>query len=190
MNRFKRIFGKVSALALLAGLLFIIYAVAIGPVVTRVFDTRERIAEQRILLGRLTSVSEQTGIAATLETPSKSATADSAFLPGASDAIRIAELQSLLNQVAEAEGALLKSTRALQPRNRDSVRLLGIEVQFNASIEQIQRILFKLETGLPNLFIESLQVTPQTTFSPTGDPDLSKLEVRLAVTGAARQKKG
>ncbi len=190
MTLLRRVLSKFAALALLAGVVFFGYAAVISPLVVRVTDTRDRIVEQRMLLGRLASATAQEGGAMALETQAKSALNDGAFLPGASDAIRIAELQSLLSRVAEAEGVQLKSTRALQPREHESIRLLGVEAQLSASIEQLQRILFKLETGRPQLFVESLQVTPQAAFSLSGAPESGSLEIHLAVAGAVGQKKG
>ena len=84
----------------------------------------------------------------------------------------------------------IKSSRAMPPHDRYGLHMLGIEVQMSANIEQLQRILYAVETGKPYLFVETLQVTPPATYAG-GDPKSeSLLEVRVGLAGLASGKKG
>ena len=186
----QRILSKLLAIALLAGVTLFAYALIIEPVAARFRDVREHITEQRQLLGRLTATATQDGEARVIERLAKQQTGGMIYLPGSSDAVRVAELQSLIGKITEAEGVAIRSTRAVPPRERDGLRLLGVEVQMSASVEQLQRILQALETGRPYLFVETLQVSPPPLLSADNQSAGTALEVRLGLLGLATAKKG
>ena len=186
----RQVLSKALALGLLAGAAFLVFTLVVEPLVGRFTSAQERIAEQRALLGRLNTAASQEPATTTTGKPAPSGADGAVFLPGASDAIRVAELQSALSRIAEAEGVQLKSTRSLPPRERETVRMLGVEARLSASIEQVQKILYKLETQRPHLFIEALQITPLAAFVPSSASTNTALDVRIDVLGAAERPKG
>ena len=190
MRLLRQVFSKVFALVLLAGAALLVFTLVIEPLIERYTGAQERIAEQRALLGRLNAAASQASGAKTSEKQPHPAALGVVFLPGTSDAIRVAELQSALSRIAEAEGVQLKSTRSLPPREREAVRMLGVEARLSASIEQLQKILYKLETQRPLLFIEGLQITPLAALTGSKEPANATLEVRIDVLGAAERPKG
>lgn len=190
MHQLQQIASKMLALALLGGVCLVAYALVIEPLTSRYFDVREQIAQQRQLLGRLTVAASQDGQAKDIEKRANARASGAVYLPGSSDGVRIAELQSLLGRITEAEGVAIKSSRAMPTHDRDGLRMLGIEVQMSANIEQLQRILYAVETGKPYLFVETLQVTPPATYAGSEPKSESLLEVRVGLSGLASGKKG
>lgn len=189
-SRFLSLLGKVTALAMLGLALFAVYLIVAAPVVGRLSGLRERIEEQRSLLGRYLAAAGMEKEADRIDLQSKSAAGSRVFLPGNSDAVRLAQLQSLASRVAQAEGVTVRSARSLQPRERDGVKFLGIEAQLSCTIEQLQRIVHTLESDQPYLFIDTLQVTPPRA-APEQDPmAAARLDVRIGVLGAVPLRKG
>ena len=182
----RALLGKVLALAILALAVLGVVNWIVDPLATHLADARERIEEQRTLLGRLLATASRAGDGQPTENNDKSGDAARSYLPGESDAIRTAGLQTRLSEVAQSVGLRLASVLAVAPREQGEVRLLGIDVQLAASLEQVQKILFELETQQPYLFIDSLQISHAPDAGVRGGRDL---DVRLVVLGAAARKK-
>lgn len=182
--------SKSLALAILAVAGLAAYLIVAAPITSGLIGQRERIDEQRTLLGRYTAAASQEGQAREVEKQARSALRAAMFLPGASDAVRLAELQTLTGRITQAEGVSVRSTRALPPRERDGVKFLGIEAQLNCTIEQLQRILHALESGQPALFVDALQVTAPRVIQEQDPTAATRLDVRIGVIGAVSTGKG
>ena len=61
MYALRRFMSRAMALALLAAVLFLAFALLIQPFLDRFLDVRERIASERQLLGRLSSAGQSDG---------------------------------------------------------------------------------------------------------------------------------
>ena len=188
MTALQNVLSKALALALLAAVGLFAFLFIVDPWMTRSREVRDQIETERALLGRLQSASAQASKAGV---PTKMAAGEigELFLPGASDALRLAFLQSRLGKIANDEGAVLKSVRNLPGRDRDGLRLLGVEAQLTASIEHVQRILFALESEEPHLFVETIQISPPPLLSQESPNAGQNLEVRLGLFGAVSGKK-
>jgi hypothetical protein len=186
MTLLKTVLSKAFALGLLAVVIAGFVIGIVQPLTRRLTAAEESIAQQRSLLGRLTNSTQATAADAA-QAPAIQTTAADVFLKGDSDAGRIAGLQSRVDAIAQQAGARLSSTQVVAPRDTGGLRLLGIETQFSANLDQLQRILFELETQKPYLLIESLHVT-QAADSET--IDRPALDIRIGVAGAAERKKG
>ena len=172
-------FGKIAAIALLGGILYAVAALVIGPVMTHYADLEDGIATQRTLLGRLMEAAS----AAEAAQPGNKAGPGSAstYLDGESDAIRLAGLQSKLSETAQGIGARLSSTQVVPSRVQNGVRLAGVQTQFSASLADLQKFLFELETSSPKLFVETLSVSRGPDRS---SGEVRDLDVRLVILGA------
>ncbi|MEQ1577634.1 MAG: type II secretion system protein GspM [Hyphomicrobium sp.] len=180
--------GKLSALVILFGAVYGVVRIAIEPLAVQHAGLEESIAVQRNLLGRLQSAAASEKEAAG-SPDSKLALARSGpvFLAGESDAIRISGLQSKLSESAQSVGARLASTQAVAPREDGGVRLVGVQTQFAATLEQLQRFIYDLETSRPPLFVDTLNVSRGP--SREGE-ELSDLDIRLIVLGATPGVRG
>lgn len=187
MPGFQRLFSRLGAIALLACVVLFVGFFVIAPVVGYFSDRREEITEQRRLLTRFSAAG---GAAAQGGLPAKPAADSGIFLAGSSDALRLAELQSLTGRIAELEGVELRSTRSLPVREREGLRLLGLEANMRTTISQLQKVLYRIETGRPFVIVEDLQVTPPPLIAGEEQSGAGLLDVRLNLLSAATAKKG
>jgi hypothetical protein len=179
-----RLLSRAAALLLLMAAVPAIASVTILPVATRVTELKDQIEVERELLGRFSAAAAQGVQATQLERTGRAALDSGAYLKGESDAITVAALQRLLAEFAAAERLRFNSTRALEARQRDGIKLIGVRVQFQAEIEQARALLYSIESARPFLFVEGLHLHPLAAFSP-GDGELAgKLDVRIDVFGA------
>jgi general secretion pathway protein M len=188
-NNLREIASKLLALSLLGFVTAAGYYILVEPFVGQLLSSREQIQEQRQLLARLSTTAQQQS-ADRDNRPASQAAYDALVLVGSSDAIRVATLQSLIGRIAVAEGVDVASTKAMPPREIEGLRLLGVELQLSATIEQLQRILFKLETGQPYLFVDGLRITSPPLIAGAEREAQTILSVRLALLGIAASGKG
>lgn len=186
----KKMFSKTAAIALLLGAVSLAYILAIAPLFSYYASLRSQIAEQRELLGRFNAAAADGADSQKIRMPVSTESAAKIFIPGASDALRLAELQSRLKAAAEAEGVVIKSARTMPVRDRDGFRLLGLEAQMSADIRKLQRILYTLESEQPHLFIETIQISPSPLLTDENPGAGNALDVRLGLYGAAPGAKG
>lgn len=182
MSHFVRTFlSKLAALALLAGVIFLITSGLIMPTFERLQNLAERIAAQRSLLGRYIANTTSAGGKAI-----EPAFAVPMYLPGETDSVRLASLQSTLNDAAKLQNVRLSSTRALEAGEQNGVRLLGLQTQLSSELAALQAILFDLEKKRPNLMIDGLHIvkSPDTGAARSGG-----LNVTFTVLGTAPEKK-
>jgi hypothetical protein len=180
-GRFPPIVSKLAALALcvlVAGLLTI---GLVRPLWGHVSELRAEIDRQRELLGRFLTyaANEKTAEAeaARLETAKQSGI----FLAGDTDALRTAGLQGLVRSIAEARGIRLASARGMPVQERDGLRLIGLQAEFESDLQQLQAVLLELEGSRPHLLLQSVQVAPVSGYRSEDD----RLRVRLGVAAAA-----
>ncbi len=180
---------QIAAVALLLLVIVGVAATTVMPLTARVAELREEVEAERVVLGRFAAVAARSSETAEYERIGRDALESGAYLKGESDALLVSGLQTTLAQLAAANRVRFASTRALPPRERDATRLVGVNVQFKAEIEQLRAILFRIESHRPFLFIEGLQVRPVSPFSQSSPELNGLLDVRLDVFGAVPGRK-
>jgi len=128
------------------------------------------------------TIQTQTALAASLRTriaglePAATAPEEAApdvFLPGATPALAGAALQTTVARTIEGAGGRLIETEMarVEEAEADPGRL-DLRVAFDAEIVSLQRILFELETGVPVLFVRSLEIQTAAEASEAPSPPL------------------
>jgi hypothetical protein len=189
MERLSRPVRRIIAVGLLLVVVAVVASLTVVPFVQRVSALSEQIEEERLALGRFAAVVARQGDVADLDRMGRSAAESGAYLPGNSEPVRAAGLQTLLSQLAAANGVRPYSTRTLAARERDDVRLVGVRVQFNADIEQVRVLLHRIESHQPFLFLEAVQIAPVSPYSQRDPSQTGVLDVRLDVYGAVPRQK-
>lgn len=179
---------QLAAIALLAGLCIGLWSFVWIPVVSTLQQQDAKIAEKREVLGRLLSAGDLAGEASALEQKSKSLDTSKLTLKGDSDPLRTAELQTALTKIVTDHGLRLRSTRALPARETEGVRLVGVQAQFQATLEQLQKVLLAIEDSEPILVIEALRVAGAAS-TPDAKSE-TPLEINIDVFGATGTGKG
>jgi general secretion pathway protein M len=181
----RSVFSKVFAVAILIALGLGVVTLLVRPIAGQRTDLDDRIVTQRTLLGRLISAENAAAKAVSGVEPD-AALNGTVFLEGESDAIRLADLQSRLSEAAQSIGARLSSTQPVPPRDDLGVRLIGVQTQLSTTIEQLQKMLFELESAKPLLIIQAVNVSR----GPDRDgEEVTELDVRLTVLGATPRAK-
>ena len=184
-----RVLQKLAALALLAVVVSGVFFVAVEPVIGRLDAAQGQIGEQRKLLGKLNASIGDTAATSRAEILTKSILEAAPYLTGSSDAVRIAQVQSLANSIAGEEGAQITSIRALPGRERGGLRLVGVEAQLTTTIENLQKILYRLENGQPYLLVDSLHIAAPPVVGETA-ADASALQIRIGLFGIVSKRNG
>ncbi|MCL4766553.1 MAG: hypothetical protein KJZ80_10005 [Hyphomicrobiaceae bacterium] len=179
-----RLARRIAALGLLLLLAATLHLALVKPYLAHLAGLKEELAQQRTLLGRLAAIAELEPRLPELERRAIAASKSGAFISGASEALMTAGLQSRVAALASEAGVRVRTTRALPARERDGIRLLGVQVQLAASIGQVQRIVHAIETGQPMLFIEGLHIAAPSGRPASGE-DAGLLETRIDVFAAA-----
>jgi type II secretory pathway component PulM len=159
-----------------------------SPIVNTIRGQDAKIIEQREVLGRLSGAENLAGQATALEQKSKSIDIGKLTLKGDSDPLRTAELQTELTKIVTAHGLRLKSTRALPARDTEGVRLVGVQAQFQATLEQLQKILLTIEDSEAILVIEALRMV--SAAGATDPKTEAPLDINIDVFGATGTVKG
>ena len=189
MQNLARPIRQFAAVLLLVAAVALIWFVAVLPLSASFERLREEIDNERSTLGRFAAIAALQDRLAETQRAGRVASTSAAYLKGEGDQIKSANLQTLLSSIAAENGVRLTSTRALNPIERNELRLIGVRVQFTANIEQLREILYAAEAKQPFLFVDGLQV--RTVSAMAHDPEHAGiLDVRADVYGAAPRKRG
>ena len=175
-----RLASKVAAVGLLIVLVWFVAAVAVNPLMDRLSDAQDGIAQERVLLGHLLqavrAITKNTGQPAPrVETAN--------FLAGETDAEKIAGLQAHIEALAAKSGVRLTSLQPAGERAAPPLRVIGLRTQVGGSIAALQSFLYGLENGRPAVVVEAFDIVPSSLprDAPGGD-----LEMRLSVAGVVQ----
>ena len=178
-------FRQAAAIGLLVVALTAFTVVLALPLAQHLRGIQDNIHDQRILLGRLQKFALKKSEADRLVERSDAVLRSGFFLTGGTDALRAANLQSLLSSVAKDNGIRLRSTRALPPTTRDGWRFIGVQATMTANINQIQSLVLALESMQQYLFVQNLAIGQPASRNPVDD----NLTVRIGIVGAVARDK-
>jgi len=90
------------------------------------------------------------------------------FLRSGGAALSAAEVQESVRAFIEANGARLITMQVPASKDEGRYRQIGVNVQLTANVQALRKILHKVETGTPLLFIDNLMIRSQVpaTFKP------------------------
>jgi hypothetical protein len=173
--------GRLAAVALLLAVIGVASMLLVMPLVDYFTGLRTEIATERETLGRFEAFAANKAAAEALAKQAEAAMQSGLFLTGETDALRAANLQALINDVAQSHGVRLSSTRALPVQELDGLRLIGVQAEMDADIKQLPALILAFESRRPYVFIQSLHVTPSASRRAGSD----ELKVRIGIVGAA-----
>jgi len=126
----------------------------------------ESLAERRALVARL-----EARIKARAEAGDRNGSAPpAAFVDAPTQGLAAAQLQGYLAQTAEDHRAVLISSGVENAKREDSPDTIRLQATLDASLNELQALLFRLESGTPYVFVESLTMQPAATVAPSGQP--------------------
>lgn len=181
--------SRATAFGLLAGVLLMLYALLIGPLVAAYGEVNGAIAQSTELLGRYQRViAQHSALKVMLDRVNEQHTQSGFYVPGNTDALAAARLQEIVNSRVESNGAQVRSVQILPAREDGDFRRVGVRIQMTASIGAIARILYAFEAGDTYLFVDNLDISNRRSrrrarAAQVADPELL---VRLDLTGYVR----
>jgi len=126
----------------------------------------QNLAERRALIARL-----EARIKARADAGDRNGSAPiAAFVDAPTQGLAAAQLQGYLAQMAEDHRAVLISSGVETAKREDSPDTIRLQATLDASLNELQALLFRLESGTPYVFVESLTMQPAAMVAPTGQP--------------------
>ncbi|HEV8680320.1 MAG TPA: type II secretion system protein GspM [Stellaceae bacterium] len=172
--------SRAAALLLLAAVLAVAYVWIVEPIAAAYANTEAAIADTRDLVERYDRLaaaraSLEAQLAAIEQKPDTAAY----YLSGATDALAAASLQARVTALVEGSGATLLSIQTLTSTEDRGLRRVAIRLQMTAEIAPLVRVLHGLESGIPLLFVDNLELQSQA--APAIEPDAAETSAPLIV---------
>ena len=175
-------------MALLVGLVTIVYLAVVQPIIDARSEQREEIANLEETLQRYQRVAAQRAPReATLAELKQRASGEDGLLRGANETLMAAAIQNRLKSLVDESHGELKSIQILPPQVDGPLRRIAVRGQIAVTIEAAQRVFHDLESGDPLLFLDGISIRSRDDSRRRRErtPD-GMLEVRLDVYGYAQ----
>lgn len=151
--------SRAVALAILLGLVAILYFGIVAPLVNEYESFGDTIAQTQDQIARYHRAAHdlaarQTELAALERRP---AAADG-FLVGANDTLIALQIQNRLKSLTDAAKGELRSTQVLPPQDEGALRRVSVRSQMSTNVAGALSVLYGLESENPLLFIDNLDI--------------------------------
>lgn len=183
MDKLSRPVRRALALALLLAVLVIAVSSTVLPFLATAADLSDRIEQSRELVSRLREANQTSDTDTTDWQRLATEAAKRNFISGDSPTIRMANVQSAVMQILGEDSLKPRSIRNLPPRIRAGLKLLGVQVQINGTLAQLQSVLTRLDAHRPQVLVEDMQITPARLSVGSGEASQISLEVRMDIFG-------
>jgi general secretion pathway protein M len=115
------------------------------------------------------------------------------FLKNTAPNLAGAELQELVRGAVEGNGGRITTSQNSVPKDDGRFKQIGVNVQFFATMPNLQRILHALETQQPYVVVENITLRPLNAFrgfkpAPGQEPEVN-VQLDVAAFAAAEQDK-
>lgn len=172
--------SRAAALLLLAAVLALAYVWIVEPIAAAYANTEAAIADTRDLVERYDRLAAaRTSLEAQLAAIEQKPDTAAYYLSGATDALAAASLQARVTALVEGNGASLLSIQTLTSSEDRGLRRVAIRLQMTAEIAPLVRVLHGLESGIPLLFVDNLELQSQA--APAIEPDAAETSAPLIV---------
>jgi general secretion pathway protein M len=172
--------SRAAALLLLAAVLAAAYFWIVEPIAAAYANTEAAVADTRDLVERYDRLAApRASLEAQLTTIEQKPDTGAYYLSGATDALAAASLQARVTALVEGSGATLLSIQTLTSAEDKGLHRVAIRLQMTAEIAPLVRVLHGLETGIPLLFVDNLELQSQA--APATEPDAAQASAPLIV---------
>lgn len=182
------LFSRALAVALLIGMGAVLHAVIIEPLWSSHRNFQASRASSTELLAKYQQIARAVdALEAELAALQIAQTSQAGYLPGDSSALAAAELQTLVKNIVRSAGEELRSTQILPVKEEAGVTRVAIRVQLPVRIQSLQEVLHTLESGVPFIFIDNVDVRRRKTSRRLLNTNEEiYLDVRFDITGYMR----
>jgi general secretion pathway protein M len=172
--------SRAAAFLLLAAVLVAVYVWIVEPIAAAYAATKTAIADTRTLAERYDRLgAARAALQAQLVAIEQKPDTAAYYMSGATDALAAAALQARVTALVEGSGASLLSIQTLTSTEDRGLRRVAIRLQMTAEIGPLVRVLHGLETGIPLLFVDNLELQSQS--APAIEPGAAQPSAPLIV---------
>ncbi len=149
------------ALGLLLGIVLLLAAVVVAPLISAANDCREQAEELRFRLQRARQiVARKQSVAENLEKLKRQQQALGFLSSRDTVALASADLQQFVKNAIADAGGQLNSTQVLPVTELDGLQKIAVKVRMKGSIEVLRHVLHEIETSVPLMRVEQLDIRP------------------------------
>lgn len=172
--------SRAAALLLLVAVLAGAWIWVVEPIAAAYRQTDADLADARDMLQRFERLgAARAALEAQLKAIEERPTTTAYYLEGATDALAAAALQARVTALVESSGASIVSIQTLPTSEEQGLRRVAIRLQMASEIAPLLQILHGLETGVPVLFLDNIEL--QSYNVPYDDPTQPVVEPQLTV---------
>ena len=151
--------SKLSAVALLAGILLLFVVYAISPIVERHRELRDDLAHSGDMITHLSAAGERRELLVKqIEVLERSVIDSGLLLQSETEPLAAAELRETVKRIIGRTGGELQSSQNLTASDVEGFKRIAIRVALRANIQQFVPLLYELEAQRPYLFVETLEI--------------------------------
>ncbi len=149
------------ALVLLLGIVLLLAAVIVVPLISAANDYREQTEELRFRLQRARQiVARKQSVAGNLEKLKRQQQMLGFLSSRGTVALASADLQQFVKNAIADAGGQLNSTQVLPVTELDGLQKIAVKVRMKGSIEVLRHVLHEIETSVPLMLVEQLDIRP------------------------------
>ena len=149
------------ALGLLLGIVLLLATVVVAPLISAANDYREQAEELRFRLQRARQiVARKQSVAENLEKLKRQQQALGFLSSRDTVALASADLQQFVKNAIADAGGQLNSTQVLPVTELDGLQKIAVKVRMKGSIEVLRHVLHEIETSVPLMRVEQLDIRP------------------------------
>lgn len=180
---------RLAAIGLLLAALLLVWSMVVAPLLaayTAALDTVDSM--KPVLEHRRMAVRDITVLSAELKQLKSRGGSAAGLLDATNESIAAAQLQERLKSIVDRVSGDLKSTQVLRARDDGGFRRLTVRAGITVNIAGLQRVFYELETSIPYLFLDNIEVVRRT--DGRGDKQTSEdpaLEVQFDLFGYMRK---
>ncbi len=183
--------SRLLALALLVAVIAIAWIALVEPIRADFAVQQARIDRASSLLARYErALDDEAGLRAEIESLRNSDRGPDPFLKGASTQIIAANLQNQIQTLVAGEPGDIRSIQVLPETQEAGFDKIGLRVTLTAGIPAMQKIFYDIESSVPALFIDNLDVRTNVRRRRRNQETTNRVQIRFDVFGYRKRTDG
>ncbi len=149
--------SRTLALGILVIVVLLVFLVIVNPYISALQSSEDYVSEQSFQLNRNSKIlSKREFYIEELDRLENAYSANDVYLRSTKSALATAEMQQLVKQLASKSDTELISTQSIE--EDEELNAVGLSIRMKADIFSLQKFIYDLEAGSPNLFIREILI--------------------------------